>query len=240
MKKVIMSLTVALAGLFGTTSANATVLFSDNFESSGPADAQLKAPWEMNKQVFTSTGAYVGGYYPGTTFGPNAIVAGGAAGSAFSAKVWPDYGYAPDWANGNTVAVGLLVSKVGLTAQDIAPGVIQFDFDYLRDPNPGANAKAYGFVKLLSPGWDQTWAFNTFNLAASGDWLHGSVSMGFDGTQVGANFQWGVVVSDASYTGGAGLKLDNVVVASVPEPSVASLLGFGVLGLVATRFRRRS
>jgi hypothetical protein len=30
------------------------------------------------------------------------------------------------------------------------------------------------------------------------------------------------------------------VTASVPEPSVASLLGFGVLGLVATRFRRRS
>ena len=38
--------------------------------------------------------------------------------------------------------------------------------------------------------------------------------------------------------------IDNVQIststASIPEPSIASLLGFGALGLVATRFRRRS
>jgi hypothetical protein len=36
------------------------------------------------------------------------------------------------------------------------------------------------------------------------------------------------------------LKVETIAVAAIPEPSVASLLGFGVLGLVATRFRRRS
>ena len=221
--------------------SHSVTFFADNFEAAGAAGAtNLGAPWEMNKEVFTTTGAYVNGYYPGTTFGPNAIAAGGAGGSAFSGKVWPDYGYAPSWENNQRVAVSLLVSKVGLSAQDIAPGVIQFDFDYLRDAPVGPNAQAYGFVKLLSSDWSQTWAVNTFNLAASGDWLHGSAKMTFDGTQVGANLQWGIVVSDVNYGGGAGVKIDNVTVSNVPEPSVVSLLGFGVAGLSATRLRRRS
>ena len=239
MKKV-LSLMLAGIALLANQSHSAT-FFADNFEASGAAGATgLSSPWEMNKEVFTSSGAYVNGYYPGSTFGPNAIVEGGAGGSAFSAKVWPDYGYAPSWENNQRVAVSLLVSKVGLSAQDIAPGVIQFDFDYLRDAPVGPNAQAYGFVKLLSSDWSQTWAVNTFNLAASGDWLHGSAKMNFDGTQVGANLQWGIVVSDVNYGGGAGVKIDNVTVSNVPEPTSASLLGLGLAGLLASRLRRRS
>lgn len=239
MKKV-LSLMLAGIALIANLSHSAT-FFADNFEASGAAGATgLSSPWEMNKQVFNSTGGYVDGYYPGTTFGPNAIVAGGAGGSAYGAKVWPDYGYGPDWQTGNRVAVGLLVTKVGLTAQDISPGVIQFDFDYLRDNPVGPNAQAYGFVKLLSPTWE-TWATNVFNLAASGDWLHGSAKMTFaDLGAVGANLQWGIVVSDVNYGGGAGVKIDNVTVSNVPEPTSASLLGLGLAGLLASRLRRRS
>ena len=239
MKKV-LSLMLAGIALLANQSHSVT-FFADNFEASGAAGAtNLGAPWEMNKEVFTSTGEKAGpGYYPGTTFGPNAIVGGGAGGSAFSGKVYPDYGYAPDWQPGNQVAIGLLVTKVGLTAQDISPGVIQFDFDYLRDNPVGSNAQAYGFVKLLSPTWE-TWATNVFNLAASGDWLHGSAKMTFDGTQVGANLQWGIVVSDVDYGGGAGVLIDNVTVSNVPEPTSASLLGLGLAGLLASRPRRRS
>ena len=239
MKKV-LSLMLAGIALLANQSHSVT-FFADNFEAAGAAGAtNLGAPWEMNKEVFTTTGAYVNGYYPGTTFGPNAIVAGGAGGSAFSAKVWPDYGYAPSWENNQTVAVSLLVTKTGLTAQDISPGVIQFDFDYLRDNPVGSNAKAYGFVKLLSPTWE-TWAINKFDLAASGDWLHGSARMTFgDLGAVGANLQWGIVVSDVNYGGGAGVKIDNVTVSNVPEPTSASLLGLGLAGLLASRLRRRS
>ena len=239
MKKV-LSLMLAGIALLANQSHSVT-FFADNFEAAGAAGAtNLGAPWEMNKEVFTTTGAYVNGYYPGTTFGPNAIVAGGAGGSAFSAKVWPDYGYAPSWENNQTVAVSLLVTKTGLTAQDISPGVIQFDFDYLRDNPVGSNAKAYGFVKLLSPTWE-TWAINKFDLAASGDWLHGSARMTFgDLGAVGANLQWGIVVSDVNYGGGAGVKIDNVTVSNVPEPTSASLLGLGLAGLLAARLRRRS
>jgi len=245
MKKV-LSLMLAGIALLANQSHSVT-FFADNFEAAGAAGAtNLGAPWEMNKQVFGAptvqnpTG-YAGGYYPGTTFGPNAIAAGGAGGSAWSGKVWPDYDYAPSWANNQRVAVGLLVSKVGLTAEDITPGVIQFDFDYLRDNPVGPNAQAYGFVKLLSPNWADTWAMNTFNLAASGDWLHGSARMTFgDLGAVGANLQWGIVVSDVNYGGGAGVKIDNVTVSNVPEPTSASLLGLGLAGLLASRLRRRS
>ena len=238
MKKV-LSLMLAGIALLANQSHSAT-FFADNFEAAGAAGAtKIGAPWEMNKEVFSSSGAFVGGYNPGFTFGPNAIAAGGAGGSAWSGKVWPDYDYAPSWENNQRVAVSLLVSKVGLSAQDIAPGVIQFDFDYLRDNPVGSNAQAYGFVKLLSPTWE-TWAVNTFNLAASGDWLHGSAKMTFDGTQVGANLQWGIVVSDVNYGGGAGVKIDNVTVSNVPEPTSASLLGLGLAGVLASRLRRRS
>ena len=240
MKKV-LSLMLAGIALLANQSHSVT-FFADNFEARGSSGATtLTSPWEMNKEVFTSSGGYINGYYPGTTFGPNAIVAGGAGGSAFSGKVYPDYGYAPDWQPGNRVAVSLLVSKVGLTAQDITPGVIQFDFDYLRDASVGPNAQAYGFVKLLSSDWSQTWAVNTFDLAASGDWLHGSARMTFgDLGAVGANLQWGIVVSDANYGGGAGVQIDNVTVSNVPEPTSASLLGLGLAGLLAARLRRRS
>jgi hypothetical protein len=245
MKKV-LSLMLAGIALLANQSHSVT-FFADDFEAAGAAGAtNLGAPWEMNKQVFgaptvNNPSGYLNGYYPGTTFGPNAIAAGGAGGSAFSGKVWPDYGYAPSWENNQRVAVGLLVSKVGLTAQDISPGVIQFDFDYLRDNPVGANAQAYAFVKLLSPNWADTWAMNTFDLAASGDWLHGSARMTFgDLGAVGANLQWGIVVSDVNYGGGAGVKIDNVTVSNVPEPTSASLLGLGLAGLLATRLRRRS
>ena len=247
MKKV-LSLMLAGIALLANQSHSVT-FFADDFEAAGAAGAtKIGAPWVMNKEVFSPSGTFLGGYNPNVTFGPNAIAAGGAGGSAWSGKVWPDYDYEPDWRGswgaapnltGNRQAIGLLVSKVGLTAEDIAPGVIQFDFDYLRDNPVGPNAQAYAFVKLLSPTWE-TWATNVFNLAASGDWLHGSAKMTFDGTQVGANLQWGIVVSDVNYGGGAGVQIDNVTVSNVPEPTSASLLGLGLAGLLASRLRRRS
>jgi len=257
MKNVMMCFAVAFAGLFTTTSANATVIFSDNFEAAGAAGAAanaawaaaghtnqlavtLGAPWEMSKFVYTSTGAYIGHYAPGFTFGPNAIEAGGPGESAYNAKIWPDYSQGGDWAPGNKIVINLNVAKPNLSGADISPGAWSMDFDYLRDPVPGSNAKAYAFMSLLSADWSTTYWSNVIELGSSADWSHGSVGLTFDGTQTGLNVLFGFRVSDADYSGGAGLRIDNVVTASVPEPSVVSLLGFGVLGLVATRFRRRS
>ena len=239
MKRSIMSLAAALVGLFATTSANATVLFSDNFEASGAAGKiKPSAPWEMNKEVFSSSGGYVDGYYPGTTYKPGVILTGegGVDQGTYQAKLYPDFDYRPSWENNQVVKTSLLFNRT-LTAEDIAPGTIKMDFNF-KTGNIGATAGVFAFAKLLNSGFNETWYSQYINLS-SVDWSTGVTSLAFNGTQVGANAQFGFMVV-SSNDQAADLFIDNIVIASIPEPSVASLLGFGVLGLVATRFRRRS
>ncbi len=240
MKKV-LSLMLAGFALLANQSHSVT-FFADNFEASGTAGAtKLGAPWEMNKQVFTSTGDYVGGYYPGTTFGPNAIVSGqgGVDQGTYQGKLWPDYdGWWGDWTDNKVVKTSLLVSIVSLSAADIAPGQIQMDFDYKLQGELGPNTSVYSFAKILSSDWSQTW-YTDWKQLTGGDWSHGSNVITFDGNQVGANLQYGFVVASENYQPN-GVFVDNVTISNVPEPSTASLLAFGVAGLIATRLRRRS
>jgi hypothetical protein len=240
MKKV-LSLMLAGIALLANQSHSVT-FFADNFEASGAAGAtSLSSPWEMNKEVFTSTGAPAGGYYPGTTFGPNAIVSGqgGVDQGLYQGKLYPDYdGWWGDWTDNKVVKTSLLVSIVGLTAENIAPGQIQMDFDYKLQPTLGPNTSVYSFAKILSADWSQTW-YTDWKQLTSGDWSSGSNVITFDGNQVGANLQYGFMVVSSNYEPNA-VFVDNVTISNVPEPSTISLLGFGVAGLIATRLRRRS
>ena len=265
MKKV-LSLMLAGFALIANQS-HAVTFFADNFEARGDAGAQaaaawaaagnttirpvtIGAPWEMNKQVFAAPtvanadgvlGGYVGGYYPGTTFGPNAIVSGqgGVDQGTYQGKLWPDYdGWWGDWTDNKVVKTSLLVSIVSLSAADIAPGQIQMDFDYKLQPTLGPNTSVYSFAKILSPNWSETW-YTDWKQLSGGDWSHGSNVMTFDGNQVGANLQYGFMVVSSNYEPN-GVFIDNVTISNVPEPSTVSLFGFGVAGLIATRLRRRS
>jgi len=240
MKKV-LSLMLAGFALLANQSHSVT-FFADNFEASGAAGAtSLSSPWEMNKAVFTSTGDYVGGYYPGTTFGPNAIVSGqgGVDQGTYQGKLWPDYdGWWGDWTGNKVVKTSLLISIVGLTAENIAPGQIQMDFDYKLQPTLGPNTSVYSFAKILSADWSQTW-YTDWKQLTGGDWSHGSNVIGFDGNQVGANLQYGFMVVSSNYEPNA-VFVDNVTISNVPEPTSASLLGLGLAGLLASRLRRRS
>ena len=240
MKKV-LSLMLAGFALLANQSHSVT-FFADNFEASGAAGAtSLSSPWEMNKAVFTSTGDYVGGYYPGTTFGPNAIVSGqgGVDQGTYQGKLWPDYdGWWGDWTDNKVVKTSLLISIVGLTAENIAPGQIQMDFDYKLQPTLGPNTSVYSFAKILSADWSQTW-YTDWRQLTGGDWNHGSNVISFDGNQVGANLQYGFMVVSENYQPN-GVFIDNVTISNVPEPTSASLLGLGLAGLLATRLRRRS
>ena len=225
MKKV-LSLMLAGIALLANQSHSVT-FFADNFEAAGAAGAtKLGAPWEMNKQVFTSTGDYVGGYYPGTTFGPNAIVSeqGGVDQGLYQGKLWPDYdGWWGDWTDNKVVKTSLLVSIVSLSAADIAPGQIQMDFDYKLQPTLGPNTSVYSFAKILSADWSQTW-YTDWRQLTGGDWSHGSNVITFDGNQVGANLQYGFVVASSNYEPN-GVFVDNVTISNVPEPFDCFSLG---------------
>lgn len=219
--------------------ARAQVLFSDNFETSGAGGATtLSAPWEMNKEVYSSAGAYIGGYYPGFTFGPNAIVTGqgGPSQGTYQGKVWPDYDYAPDWTNGKIQKISLLVTR-RLSSADIASGRIEMNFDSKLQPLLGPDTQATAWMKLLSPDFSQLWWQESLTLSGS-TWSSNSVGMNFDGSQVNANLQWGFTVSSTNYQDN-GLFMDNVVVAGVPEPGSTALFSLGMIGLCALGYRRR-
>ena len=222
--------------------SHSVTFFADNFEARGSSGATtLTSPWEMNKEVFTSTGGYDGGYYPGRTFGPNAIVSGegGVNQGLYQGKLYPDYdGWWGDWTNNKVVKTSLLVSIRNLSAADIAPGQIQMDFDYKLQPTIGPNTSVYSFAKILSADFSQTW-YTDMKQLTSGDWSNGSNVITFTGAQVGANLQYGFMVVSSNYEPNA-VFIDNVTISNVPEPTSASLLGLGLAGLLASRLRRRS
>jgi|APCry1669189070_1035195.scaffolds.fasta_scaffold63677_2 hypothetical protein len=216
MKKVIVSLTVAFAGLFATTSANATVYFQSNFDGLNPSTKvinggllSLTAYGEPNNWGIVRDNALT--IYSGQTYN-------GANSGAIS-------GLATDLANGLSI-LRMTGSYKTFSAYDGTP-----------------------WASAASIQWQNTAQYFTYNtvdvgLGGVSDWTNFTLDLNLAGLasdrnhigEIQANF----------FIGGTtpgDLHLDNLkieTVASVPEPSVASLLGFGVIGLVATRFRRRS
>jgi hypothetical protein len=93
------------------------------------------------------------------------------------------------------------------------------------------------FIKGLNPGNGYADDIGQTAVINSGSTSF-SVSADFTGKSA-LILQYGFMVSGIN-ANPAQSGLGSAVVSAVPEPSVASLLGFGVAGLIATRLRRRS
>ena len=215
MKKVIMSLAVAFAGLFATTSANATVYFQSNFDGLNPSDKVIN-----------------GGLLSLTAYGEpsnwgivrdNALTIYGGAqyNGANSARL---VGLGSDLANG--------LSLLRMTGE-------------YRTKSAYSGA---AFAQIADIQYQNTtWYFSYNNKIVdtpTADWTSFTLDLDLAGLSTAAPHI--DMINLNFFIGGSApgeLQVDNLkveTIASVPEPSVASLLGFGVAGLIATRLRRRS
>jgi hypothetical protein len=217
MKKVIVSLAVAFAGLFATTSANATVYFQSDFD--GLAD---------------STKVINGGLLSLTAYGePNSwgivrnnaltIYGGAQYNGASSARL---VGLGTDLANGLSLLrmTGEYRTK---SAYDGTAWAQAAQIQYQNTTwNFNYNSKA---VSTSTPDWTGfTLDLNLAGLATDAPHID-MINLNF--------FLGGTAAGDFQVDN---LKVETIAVAAIPEPSVVSLLGFGVVGLIATRLRRRS
>ena len=213
MKKTIMNLAVALVGLFGTTSANATVYFQSDFN--GLAD---------------STKVINGGLLSLTAYGePNnwgivrdsalTIYGGAEFNGAVSARLT---GLGAELAAGRTLLrmTGEYKTK---SAWDNTPFATTAEIQYQN------NSWYFSYNSLVINTVTPNWTAFTLDLNLAGlatDVAH--IDM------INLNFFIGGNAPGE-------LQIDNLTVETVvPEPTSASLLGLGLAGLLASRSRRRS
>jgi hypothetical protein len=218
MKKTIMNLAVALVGLFGTTSANATVYFQSDFNG-----------------LAGNTKSINGGALTLGAYGlPN--VWGAIRNDALTI-----YGGEPHNGAASAALVGL--------GNDLAAGksLLRMTGQYraisAEDGTPWGQTAEIGFQNSM--GWNFNYNAKSFS-AATPDWTDFNLDLDLAGLATDVTHIDFIKLNFYLPGNNPGLfqvdnlKVETLAVAAIPEPSVASLLGFGVLGLVATRLRRRS
>jgi hypothetical protein len=218
MKKIIMNLAVALVGLFGTTSANATVYFQSDFNSAATSAITVNGGL-LNLSAYGLPSQY------GVVRNSALAIYGGEAHNGANTGAISGSLLAGDLANGQ--------------------GLLRMTGQYNTRPNYADEA----WNQTGSIQWQNPFNYSTYNSIVISANSNGWVDFTLDLDLVNLDPSYLGQIQANFYIGGATpynpgeLHIDNLrieTVASIPEPSVASLLGFGVLGLVATRFRRRS
>ena len=232
MKKVLMSLMVAFVGLFATS--NATVLYTQDFQNgtltgSGVGGTGVQSLAQFGYSVYNGANTAIesdgnGNYY----------------GKAWNSYWWStadsainvQYG-ADAWGGGSAL------STYGL----LAGNTVTYGIDTKIADAVGAGGTLALTLRFFTADFGYFFPESTsVSLVGESttDWTRHTLSAVIP---VNAQIiQFGLFNQINEWSAGAAF-IDNVQIAvtsPVPEPSVASLLAFGALGLVATRLRRRS
>ena len=213
MKKTIMNLALALVGLFGTTSANATVYFQSDFNGLSPSTKVI------NGGLLSLTAYGVPNQYGIVRDNALTIYGGDAHNGASSARL---VGLGTDLANG--------LSLLRMTGEYRT-----------KSAWDGAAFATIADIQYQNTTWYFTYNNKTVNTPTA-DWTSFTLDLNLAGLATDAphidminlNFYIGGNAPGE-------FQIDNLTVQTVvPEPTSASLLGLGLAGLLATRLRRRS
>ena len=244
MKKIVLAIVAGLIAVCSNYNAQAGVVTIDGSET-----------WRGYMNVFNLTGGAKGGYVFGNswTLGDvKSTVTGNTVTlepnyNAFSATdaFWSNYrpaGVDPVTEDPYPAVTGTIGNKwmEANTFVEKAAGVLSGNLTFSGNVDSYSLASGYSliaFIKGLNP--NNGYSADIFRQAAIGS---GTTSFSISADLTGASgliMQYGFTVSGRN-ANPAETGLGSAVISAIPEPSVASLLGFGVLGLVATRLRRRS
>lgn len=234
MKKVVISLAVAFAGLFATANAQ-TILFTQDFQN-GPRTGG--GDGGTGQQSLAPYGYSV---YNGANTAIESDGNGNYYGKAWSSYWWPTADSAINVQFGaDAWGGGSLLSSYGLRAGD----TVNYNIDTKIADAVGAGGTLGLTLRFFTADFGYFFPESVFvSLVGESqtDWTHHSLSAVIPDNA--AIIQFGLFNQINNWTPGSAF-IDNVQISastvSIPEPSIASLLGFGALGLAATRFRRRS
>jgi len=202
--------------------AQASFVFTDNFESADASAATVGNGWLMFVNAFSPDGGYLYGYGPfdapngtGNVSSIDAGEAGVDQGIQYL-TVFSDYGN-DDHGNGNTIDTAVFREFV-IAEGDT--GTYRFSFDVKRPANGGLvdPSKAGGFIKILDPS--AGYATVVYEVAdtssvSTSDWVTLSLQVTIDGTaQAGQLIQFGFNNQATNYDASA-VQYDNVTVEGI-------------------------